>query len=283
MTDEIDFLTESIKNKLKTFNSLSKNDQIKERNDFINKHSDILSKHIGYFNGKKLKSTFWWDLVFTTEEIIIAHRNETICKFSFSEEGVSTPKQFDLIGKIIINKKFDQNGLFRVNSTKQRLRTANSLLQDIIEERVNEEKGLELFNKNFDLIDCCELYKVLLRSFNTTIIPNTFINIILKINEIEDENNKKICTKAMYYALPNNNRMILESNVMLCYRICVKTSTMTNADKQMDLDGMSIVMMPNLFLMKDQDIEIERVLDLVEFCKYFYRIFPEICKVDINE
>lgn len=218
--------------------------------------------------------------------------NNKLTNNILNNNNIVVPKHFNLISDIILNKPFDQNGLFSVNSTKQRLRTANSLLQDIVEHKVSEEKGKELFDRNFDLIDSCEVYKTLLRSFNCCIIPNGYINIIIKINSIHDNiinnnnnndnitDDKLILTKAMYYSLPFNNRNILESNVMLCYKICLKTSQMENKEKQMDLDGISIVMMPNLFLKKDKDIEIEKVLELVSFCKYFYKAFPEVCGIE---
>lgn len=276
----VKYLKKHLDTKINGFNSIDSIQQQKYLEQFSNKNSSILKKHFGFYFINKINGNFLGNFLFNPEEIIIPKVNSTSTNFRFSKDSFTIPKNINLINEIILKKQFDQDGVFRVNSTIQRLKTANSLLQDIVEERVNIDTGLELFDKNFDLIDSCELYKNLLRSFNTTVISNKYIDMIMVIDQISDENTKLICTKAMYYSLPHSNRCILESNVYLCYEICLRINEMPENDKQMDLDGMAIVMTPNLILKKDEDIKIEKVLVLVNFCKYFYKNFPQICKID---
>lgn len=278
----VKYLKKHLNVKINGFNSINSIQQQKYLKHFNSQNLSILKKYFGFCFINKINGNFLGTFFFNPEEIIIPEVNSISTDLRFSKDSFIIPKNINLISKIILKKKFDQDGVFRVNSTIQRLKTANSLLQDIVEERVNIDTGLELFDKNFDLIDSCELYKNLLRSFNTTVISNKYINMIMAIDQISDENTKLICTKAMYYSLPHNNRCILESNVYLCYEICLRINKMPENDKQMDLDGIAIVMTPNLILKKDEDIKIEKVLVLVNFCKYFYKNFPQICKLDDN-
>ncbi|KAL6121721.1 hypothetical protein NUSPORA_01306 [Nucleospora cyclopteri] len=272
-------LDQALSIKKKGINGMNYDEDTHYTQSYLKKNSGIINKYFGFIGSRRIKKSYFWSIFYEISEIQVYEKNLTCTKFKFCEENIYIPKTLDLISETILSKKFDKNGLFRVNSTKQRLRTASALLYDIVEQRVNVTKGKQLLDKNFDLIDCCELYKELLRSFNTTIIPKSYIDLIVRISDISNIDDKIICCKAIYYSLPKNNRSILESNIFVCYKICEKMEKSKTHLQQMDLDGISIVMMPNLFLEKDQDIEIEKVLVLVEFCKYFYSNFPLICQI----
>ncbi len=263
-----------------SFNTLSKDDQDIVGKKYIDSKIDLLRKNINIGLMFKITKNVIFELFSPSEKIELIERFLVDTDFSFGEEKIKIPASLNLISEIIFDMDFVQAGLFRVNTTKQKIQTAISLLYDIIENRVDFNTGKQIFQKNFDMIDCCELYKELLRTFNTSIIPKAFLTALLKISEIENKEDKISCIKAIYYSLPATNRMILESNVFFCYQIVEATKNLETKAQQLDLNGLAIVMMPNLFLEEDRGVDIDKILILVDFTKFLYNNFKQIMVYD---
>ncbi|ORD99179.1 hypothetical protein A0H76_1282 [Hepatospora eriocheir] len=267
--------------KLNLFNSFNDDQQKVIRELFFRDQKKVITEVIGSFNyGVLFPSSFGACFRSDNGAIEVVDKDLVSTNFRFSDNILEVPAQIDLLCRIIFTKKFNQKGLFKVNTVADKMKTARTLLYDILEGRVSEETGIGLFDKNFDLIDCCELYKLLLRSFNKTVIPLSFIKPIIEASKETDLEKKMIASKAIFYSLPTHNRKILESNIFLCYKICQITHSQENVKEQLDLDGLAIVMMPNLFLENENDFEIDSIIQLVSFAKFLFANIFDIMDFD---
>lgn len=268
--------------KVRSINDLSVDEQKSYITEYINENAGVISKNLGWLMPTKLKQNFIGSSLLKVHAIKSHARFMIRSNLSFSENPLEIPSNLHIIGEIILEKDFSQKGIFRINSTRARVRAAKTLLYDIMEKRIEIEKGKELFHKNFDLIDAAETYKQLLRGFNSTIISESYIPIILKIEKILDPEEKMICTRALIYSLPFLNRKILENHIYICYSIIEKIQSQGHPDEQMDIAGISSVMMPNIILKSKQNIAISEVLILVPFTKYLFLEFKNLIKVSEN-
>lgn len=267
------------KTKIRTINDLPIDEQEIYITKFINKNSKIIKKNLGFMMPVKLRKGIVGSMIMKIPEIITIERYMVLSDQRFSEGAILIPKSIHTAGNLILEKDFKQKGIFRVNSTKSRLRAAKTLLYEIVEERIDYEKGKRLFHKNFDLIDAAEIYKQLLREFNTTIVPEELLPMILKAQSITDAKEKEICTAALLFYLPYSNRKILESHVFMCYSIVEKVQERKMENFHMDISGISSVMMPNIFLKSSKNVAISDVLALVSFTKFLFREFKELIKI----
>lgn len=262
--------------KILTMNDLNP-DEIKEEKDiFTEQYWGTMRKYLGFMGALKLRQGFIGKLLLRVPEIKFNTRYLIGTKIGFSLKPIKIPGNLAIASEMLLQRPFINRGVFRINSTEQRLKDAKSLLFDLSEERVMVEYGKEILDKNFDPIDIAEAYKQMLRGFNTTVIPLTMVPIIKKIQNIANNEDKLCCTKAFLYALPPLNRRILENDVYLCYAVMGRMQMGITKKEHMGMDGMGVVMMPNLFMKTEAQLAIADVLLLVEFSKYLFKNFKEL-------
>jgi RhoGAP domain len=266
--------------KITTINDLNWQEFIDVRRRFVDQHKEVINKNLGSFASDKLKQNLLGSVLMHVEEIHIKKDYMQSTKLRFSKNKIEIPKNLEILGDMIYGSETIQKGIFRINSTKARVRAATTLLYDMVEMRVDESKGKSMFKKNFDLIDTCETYKQLLKTFNTRIIPKNFIPMILAIEKIQNYEEKIVCTKAFVYLIPTLNRKILENTIFLAHTIAEKSKRFKQENHQMDIEGISTVMMPNIILGYDVPSDMNFVLTLVGFNKFIFKEFKNLIKID---
>ncbi|KAI5152512.1 hypothetical protein ENBRE01_2886 [Enteropsectra breve] len=266
-------------NKTQTINDLKPEDQEQYRKKFINDSRETIKKHLGFLAAQKLKHSYIGELFLCAEEIEYKEAYLMHTDLSYTTDGLEIPGCLVVMGKILEDVNMSKGGVFRVNSTEARIKLVRTLVFDIVEKRVTMEDGLGKFKTDFSAIDAAEVFKKLLRSFNITVVPEVYLPLILEIQKIENEDEKKVCTRAFLLSLPPMNRCILENCVFLCYLILEKLKNEDQKEQHMDIDGVSVVMMPNLFLKSEKNEAIENILALVDFTKFIFKNFIDFIKV----
>lgn len=264
--------------KFTTINDLADGEADKERLLFIKKNSATIRKYLGVFGIIKLKKGFFARMFMRIPEIEFNKRYMSSTEVCFSQKQIYIPSTLAIASEMLLARPVIDKGVFRINSTQQRLKDAKSLLFDLAAQGGGTvvERGREILDENFDPIDIAEAYKQIIRGFNITVIPETLIPLIKRIEAIVNEKEKKRCTKALLYALPSINRQILENDVYLCYALLERMKRDKSNKEQMGIEGMGVVMMPNLFMKYDANLGIADVLVLVEFSKFLFKNFREL-------
>ncbi|KAI5169807.1 hypothetical protein PAEPH01_1014 [Pancytospora epiphaga] len=261
-----------------TMSDLEEGEEDECKRGYIEAHKNIMLKHLGYSIFIFLRQGIFYRLLFPVESINCHSRFLRESPLSYSNKPLFIPGWLECAMRMLFIKDLRQHGIFRVNSTIQRVKDVQSIVNDIVEGRMEEHRGIRMLINNFDTIDIAETYKQLLRSFNTTVISYKYFSTIKAIQKIENESEKVICTRAFLYSLPSLNRAILESNARLVHILVAKMKYELN-NKQMNLEGMSKVMMPCLMLKSDDNIAIEDILVFAEFIHFLLKNFITLIRI----
>lgn len=259
-----------------TINDLDEDSQKKYRIVYIQKHSELIRSTFGILDKAMLQYDWVSSLLMNIEEVFTNRESFSESSVRASRNKISIPSCLHYLVDMLLEMDFGQRGIFRINSTDGRVQALKAVIFDVVEARMSWADGRRTILADFDAVDVAETYKSLLRTFNTTVIPKTLIPLIGKISKAKDHEAKMASTHAFLCLLPFSNRKILENNVCLCREIVRRTLAAGAEKHQMNMDGMSTVMMPCLFLKSEKDVALEDILMLVEFTKFLFREFDEL-------
>lgn len=262
-----------------TINDLIEEDIINCRNKYISENIDILNQYFGYWDILILRQSFLSKLYSKISEIKVPEGSLTTSHFRFSRRHIIIPRIIEVVSDLLIKDDIKITEIFRLNSTEQKIKDLYELITDITSSKISEKQGMYKLTDNFNIIDIAGLYKTLFRRYNEFVLPRNVVRIALRIDSIVDLNHKRICTKTLLYALPRINRYILENCVYVCTKIARKLKK-CNSRKKMNLNGLAIVMMPNIINPNQNDSGYENIKKLSSFISYLFQNFEEIIKID---
>lgn len=256
----------------RTINDLSVEDAHVYRDGYIYTHRNIITRCLGHTMPMLLCQGLFGRLFLSLEEVTCKEEYTACTAIRFSREPLRIPRILHYAEELLLRGDLTQRGIFRVNSTSTRISAVRALISDIVEGRVDAKDALDFAATHFDIIDFAETYKQILRSFNTTAIPSSCIPVIKAITRVADMADRRVCTRALFNALPSLNRAILENNIRLCRLIVAQATN----PQQMDMAGLSKVMMPCLILHADSQVAIEDILILAEFIRFLFTDFEDL-------
>ena len=194
-----------------TMNDLEESDLNRKKLEFISNNNNILNLYFSSMDIQKLKNTFLSKFFGRVSRVELRKDQLEESVFRFSKKCIIIPKQLNLVSGLLVENKVSTNGVFRVNSVPENIKSFLSVVDSIAEGKVSLDLGLKMINHTFDIIDISESYKMLFRRCGSPIIPHFFLNMAVAINDSVDPEHKKICCKAILFALPHANPMILEN------------------------------------------------------------------------
>jgi hypothetical protein len=288
---------------LYTINDLSEIELEKKRDEFIDENFEVLSKYFSKLDLQKIRNTFFSKLFGKNSEIKL---DESLCEcseFRFSLNKINIPKNINLVCELLLKNKSHHDGIFRVNSLPENIKSFISTVKSIASGDIDREIGVKMIESTFDITDMAESYKVLFRKCGSPIFPDKFVKLAARTHKATVIEHKLLCIKAILFGLPKKNRMILENCVYCCSAILDKLdrldipgangkSELKDGDekkvesfkfqnrRQMDILGLGVVMTPNLIDFNISDLEFDLVKILSEFICFLFEHFQDIIKID---
>lgn len=225
-----------------------------------------------------LKQTYFARLLWKYNEIRVENTKSVLSCYRFSKKMVKIPNTMEIITDLLLKTEIDISGIFRINSTAERITSVVNIMSQICDNTLSKEKGELQIRENFDVVDLSETYKAEYKLLNTSVIPTQMQKIAIKINDIKDDEDKKTCTAAFLYGLPQTNRNILESCVFVC-KIIEKKLDLINSKEKLNMAGLAAVMMPNLVRPDMNTLDYDALAHLSEFIRYIFENFEELAKL----
>ncbi|KAM0681036.1 hypothetical protein GINT2_000819 [Glugoides intestinalis] len=261
-----------------TINDLSEEEQHKVKIVFIENSRKKMSKYLSNLEIMILKQTYFTRLFWKYNEICISNTKSVFSCYRFSKKMIKIPNTMEIITDILLKTEIDISGIFRINSTAERIASIVNLLNQICDNSLSREKGEFQIRENYDVVDLSETYKSGYKFLNTSVIPMQMQQIAIKITDIKDDDDKKTCTLAFLYGLPLTNRNILESCVFVC-KIIEKKLALINSKEKLSMAGLAAVMMPNLIRPDMDTLDYNALTQLSEFIRYVFENFEELAKL----
>ncbi|KAI4291163.1 hypothetical protein PAPHI01_0437 [Pancytospora philotis] len=264
-----------------TINDMEQSQVTDYFNSFLKQHGEIIDRNLGSSAFYELKGGLFSFLRRSSDEIKIPEERTAQTEISYSTKPFSAPADLDYLIKIFFKMDLGVSGIFRVNSTSERIENTIKLLNDVIAGKLSLEADYSTFTDNFDIIDIAETYKYILRNMETSVVPSRFLPMAKKINTIADPVYKRVCACFWVYALPAMNRRVLELNSRFATLFIEEIEKRVASGKptQLNMSGLSRIMMPCLMCVGGQDIAIEDVMALAEFTNYLLTNFRALVTI----
>lgn len=261
-----------------TINDMLEDEQSRIKIEFINSHREILSKYIACMEISTLKQSLLGRTFRKLHEIKISEYDMMPSHFRFSEHHLLVPATLHLASELLIGDSFEKTQIFRVNSTKQKIEDLAELIRKIAAAELSRQQGMARLNANFDVIDIAAVYKFLFSAFEHPVIPQQMVEMAVKMEQIQNEDDKMVCTKAFILSLPYTNRKILENCVYVCAKVTSKLKK-TDTSKKLNLAGLAVIMMPNLIRPQFSEPDWMGIKQLSSFTCYVFENFKDLIKI----
>lgn len=255
--------------RFRTINELSPEEQIDARRRYVSSNHCTIRRHIGFFGRERLKNSFIGTLFQGKIESRFGEGFLVRSECCYSMTGICIPVQLDLVTQAFMKSNLKVNGIFRVNSVQEILQNFQSIVEKVVSGEMVMGDGLEIILSTFDVLDIAESYKAMFKIFSPPIIPVPFVRIAITISDIDNVEEKMVCTKAFVYGLPSQNRKLLENCVFMCNYLYRDLETQKNT-RQMNLLGISMSMMPNLFNPRQYVNDVGTLKKMSEFLLFVF-------------
>lgn len=268
----------------KTFNDLLPNESDYYKNLFLNKHKNIIKKHFGWFCTYKLGDGFFHFFTLNLTEIDVEESKMIKSDLKYSLYDLDIPVVINTPIKMLMNMNYMYEGLFRLCGSSKRL---NELELEIYELTNSQgEKYDKLYSKivkNSTELDLVEVYKRLMRSFNTSVLGDKLIDYFIKIEKVKDDVEKLICCQAVFYVIKKKNRHLLEHAIRLCMKI--HTDVKNNKDslnikKHLNVNGFCMTMLPTFFIKVNSTWILSDPKIFISVLEFFFNNFRKIIVLD---
>ena len=249
---------------------------------YYEKNKSVICKHLGFFTRMcELEENCLSLLCRGYRGQYYINKNPAECRFKFGRGRIFVPLEFVALMEVMLKKDCKAIGLFRKPSCIVDSRESQSVLVNAVE----EGDSLDTILKKLDMYDPTILsgnFKYILSSSPCTIFPPKFLNSILKITAIENEEEKYVLSKYILLKMPKSNRSILEA-ITKFFEIVhdITTSGGVNYVGNLDLKGYGTVIMPNLFLCNEKTVSVRDLTDLADYAGYLIINFKNL--VDVTE
>lgn len=260
-----------------TINDLTDKKYREYYNCLIRKHINILNKYFSVLEISFLKDNFFSQFIMNVPEINTKNYLGVTSLFAFSGTPIHIPYGLNILSEILVENKESRKGIFRVNSPLEKVNSLLAIINSVSKGEIDPDIGAKIIRTAFDMYDISESYKTLFRRFNCYVIPRGLVPLLLKVHKITDPEDKKICAKILLSRIPRNNRMILENCAYICNFLGTKYN---DNDQQMNIQGLGVVMMPNLITINSNSVHIEAIKSLSDFTSYLFDNFEELIRYE---
>ncbi|EEQ81786.1 hypothetical protein NCER_101639 [Vairimorpha ceranae BRL01] len=266
--------------KMETVNDLDDREFIEYKKNFCSVHSFIIEKYCNYWEICRLNQTFLGRIFFPIDKIL---RNDSRLWISsnlkYGNKHVLVPIDFYTLTETILSLDVRIGGLFRVRNSMITVKECVDMLEREIYNRSSFKDIRDKLAESFNVIDLTTAFKEILRNYKHSVIPEGFLPIIIKLFSVDKQEDRLILYHYLYISLPKFNRHILEATIFFLYLIHdIATVDGSDYTNNMDMAGISTVIMPNLLLKNVQDFSLAEVSLLVEFMKEFILNFKTIAQ-----
>lgn len=236
---------------------------------FFLENKNILKKYISIFLKleifiRNLISKYFFDCngIFYENDVDFSY-----CRIKLGKKNVLIPFEINCTMESILTKNLKVSGLFRRSTTISNLKECHQTIQFC---KHNSMNRLDVINQllRFDLITLTSVYKQLFDHFSMSLFPIIFKDLFMKINDLNDENEKIILIKFIIYSMPKPNRNLLDS--ICCFFALIQNliEDWEAEARNMDMHGFAVVMMPKIFIRSNINLDlniIEKYIDVLEF------------------
>ncbi len=263
----------------KTYNDLSVKESHHYLKSFSSKYLTVLNRNFGFFLRLKLNGYNWFSM--NIDDIDVNDIDMRYSKIKYSMNELLIPWNIKYLLDVLFSKSIKYEGLFRHNSNSKRLKALDNDLNLLLNS--SHDKYNDIMNNivsNYSDIDLIEKYKKILRSFNTSIFSSKLEKYIFLIDKINNEEEKLICCKAIFYKLGIKSRHIIENCVKLCFILLNDIEVNGIKKNTLDIDGICIVIMPCLFQGYNNTLEIKEPSVYINFLKFLFKNFENIISLE---
>jgi hypothetical protein len=264
--------------KIDTINDLEDKDYIEYKKEYFISNENVIRKYFGYLDLAKLNQTFLGKFIFPIDKLAKDGSNFWVSSgLKYGKKNLFVPVDFYTLTETVLSLDVRVGGIFRVRNSLVTVKECVDMLEAEISNRSFFSEIRDRLAENFNVIDLTTAFKEVVRNYKHTTIPENLLGIVLKLSHIDDEVDRLVLYHYFYLSLPKFNRHLLEAIIFFLYLIHdIATDDGANYEDNMNMEGISTVMMPNLLLKNYNDIGLEQVPLLVNFMKEFILNFPKI-------
>lgn len=278
-------LRKSFERNLRTVNSLSDEDFSVYRSSFFDYYDDLMQKYFGAFERFRLRQGRLARMFFGHEMLKIPSKYEWVAtRLSYGKEGeLLVPRNFYILTETVLSMECRVGGIFRVRNSIMTVKECVRAINTYVERNLSYREARRLLVRDFNVIDLTTAFKEILREYSTTIIPENLIDTMFKISKVESKDDQVVLCHMLFISMPKTNRHVLEATIYFLYVIHdIATDKGTNHKDNMNMEGISTIMMPNLVIKPHSELDLEQVGVLVNFMKVFFENFGTIVQLDQN-
>ncbi|ELQ75776.1 putative Rho GTPase activation protein, Rho GTPase-activating protein domain protein [Trachipleistophora hominis] len=251
---------------------------------FVEQNQQIINKHVPFKTRLLIRTKN-----FLSENLFVC--NGAFCnkstRFSYTrirlgQRKVLIPIEFNCIMEAILTKNLNISGLFRKSASISEFERCFSLIND---QETRSMCRLEIKNRllPFDIITLTVVYKRLFDNYDMTIIPQSFLKVLLNVSKLESKYEQVIILKYVLYMMPKSNRNMMDSIAqffaLMRYLIIYYNKTPT---PNMDMYGFAVVIMPKIFLKPATAVSLDDINALIKLTEFIFENRKILFSVGVN-
>ncbi|KAL7349599.1 Rho GTPase activating protein [Encephalitozoon intestinalis] len=270
---------------LRTVNGLADGDFEIYKKSFFEYYDDLIRKYFGTFERFKLRQGKLARVFFSHDTLKLHSKYEwVVTRLSYGKEGeLMVPRNFYILTETVLSLDCKVGGIFRVRNSITTIKECVDAINQYVSRNLSYGEARRLLIRDFNVIDLTTAFKEILREYSTTIIPESLIDTMFKIARIENRDDQIILCQMLFISMPKTNRHVLEATIYFLYVMHdIATDGGKNHKNNMNMEGISTIMMPNLVIKPHNELDLEQVGVLVNFMKMFFRDFAKIIQLGPN-
>lgn len=270
--------------KFPTVNDLDDNDGSEYKKNYYTMHNYTIKTYLSSLDLQILNQTFIGKLFCSIK--CDAKINSDLWVYTdlrYGLKSIFVPIDFYTLTETVLSLDCQVRGIFRVKNSVVTVEECISMLEEEIRNRTKFEDIRNRLAENFSVIDLTTAFKALVRNYEYSVIPENFLTIVFKMGNIDNKYDRMVVFHYFFISLPKFNRYLLEATIYFLYLIHdIATNNGKDYVNNMNMEGISTVMMPNLLLKDIKNVSLNKVPILVKFMKEFILNFPLIIKLNPN-
>lgn len=264
--------------KIWSINDLPDSEQPGIANELVDNKRRILQNHISWIDISVLKGTFCSWIFGKMKEVSLPATELELTSLRFSTNRIRVPRIIEFTGRLMIENELENPELFRINSTKEKVEELTGLIDRVVHAQISAQQGIHQIMEEFTMVDIAEAYKALFKRLDTPVIPKQMVKMLIRVEGVDNPEEKIVCSRALMFSLPPLNRRILETCIFVCTRVAEKLKNLGSL-KSMSLSGLAIVMMPNLLPAEAITDNYSSVKEITDYMCYVFENFERLTSI----
>lgn len=238
--------------------------------NFIKKNNDIIRKHINYLDFMYIRKPSITRLCFENGSFINSFSYYTLTNIKCSKGDVYIPIEYHILMKAILSKSIHIAGFLRKPAPIQKLNDVYNILIVLIINRIDPDDIYEII-EHYDVLLLGSLFKKLFTHNKSYLIPNSYHNIIIMINNMEEGNDKHVISKFVIFSLPLYAIMFFDSLRRFLTVVLEKINEHDDTAKlNVDFKGVLKILLPNFCNLGVNNYTIDQIKNLLNGMDYIY-------------